>query len=178
MELIVSLERGEDQKRNVVSIDEIRKWKLQLPKWACGEDDLLDEEEMNHVMHKVNRAIPEKQVATLISSSSREGEWGEHESLVKELREALHSDYDGVVFRNSVFPNPPIRGPHCEAQIFLKPGAQPKKQRAIPLFGERLEAMTEIAHEWLSSQKTEPGRVHGALQVSRLPKRKRENGEE
>ena len=47
--------------------------------------------------------------------------------------------------------------PTCEAIITLKEGAQPKKQRAMPMHGERLEALGKIADEWLGAKKVEPG---------------------
>ncbi len=55
---------------------------------------------------------------------------GEHQALVDELRAILHEDYDNIVLGEEIFPDPPHRGPHCTAHIFLKPGAQPKKTEA------------------------------------------------
>ena len=53
--------------------------------------------------------------------------------------------------------SPPNRGPNCEAIITLKEGAQPNKQRAMPMHGERLEDLGIIADEWLAAKLVEPG---------------------
>ncbi len=54
-------------------------------------------------------------------------EWGENQALVDELRAKLHADYDGIVLCDEALHDPPVRGPHCEARIYVKPGAEPKK---------------------------------------------------
>jgi hypothetical protein len=84
-------------------------------------------------------------IGQVITSDSEPTEWGENQALVDELRAKLHADYDGVVLCDEALPDPPVRGPHCEAQINLKPGAEPKKQKPILLQGERREAMIDIA---------------------------------
>ena len=53
--------------------------------------------------------------------------WGENQGLVEELRSALHHDYDHDVLSGKfgwINEDAPIRGPHCEARIHLKMGAQ------------------------------------------------------
>ena len=65
----------------------------------------------------------------------------EHQELVEGLRVGVMTDYGGTVLCNEIQPDPPNRGPNCEAIITLKEGAQPKKQRAMPMHGERLKAL-------------------------------------
>ncbi len=79
----------------------------------------------------------EMTVARVITSYSCDSELGEHQTLVDILRAKLHEDYDKIVLGDEIFPDPPHRGPHCTAHIFLKPGAQAKKQKQILLQGEK-----------------------------------------
>ena len=89
--------------------------------------------------------------------SERAGEWGEHQALVEGLRARGMEAYGGTVLCNEIQPDPPNRGPNCEAIPTLKEGAQPKKQRAMPMHAESLECLGKIAHEWLGAKKVEAG---------------------
>ena len=73
------------------------------------------------------------------------------------LRDAIHRDYDNIVLRQEVYPNPPERGPLGYAHIHLKPGAQPVKARPIVLHGERNKAMCELVDGWIHDEKVEEG---------------------
>ncbi len=75
--------------------------------------------------------------------------------MVDELRAKLHTDYDGVVLCDEALLDPSVRGPYCEARIYLKLGAEPKKQKLILLQGEKREAMIDIAKKWLKGRRTE-----------------------
>ena len=77
--------------------------------------------------------------------------------LAKELREKLIADYKDSVFREKVWPKPPIRGPHGAAKLYLKPGAKPVCGRTFGLSGERLEALRALEKEWKEDGKIEPG---------------------
>ena len=92
------------------------------------------------------------------------GEWREHEPLVDRLRAALFEDFPNVL-RESILPDPPIRWPNFEAQIYLKPTAQPKKQRSMSMCGERLDAMEQITQDWLEAGKIESAMALGVLLV-------------
>ena len=86
-------------------------------------------------------------------------EWGEHQELVDQLRQKFHADYDHDVLSSKfdwLKSEPPIRGPHCEAQVYLKKDAQAKAVKQIRLQGERLEAMKEIATGWCANGRAEP----------------------
>ena len=77
--------------------------------------------------------------------------------LATELREKLLQDYGGTVFRDKVWPQPPIRGPHGAAKLYLKEGAKPVCGRTFSLGGERLEALRQLEKEWREDKKIEPG---------------------
>ena len=59
----------------------------------------------------------------------REGatEWGENQALVETLRAGIMEAYGGMVLCNEIQPDPPNRGPNCEAIITLKRGGPIKK---------------------------------------------------
>ena len=81
-------------------------------------------------------------------------EWGENQPLVDQLRAARLKDYGDTVLCGKfswINESPPIRGPHCEARIHLKVGAQAKAQKQIRLQGEKLQAMKEIAEGWVAA---------------------------
>ena len=80
-----------------------------------------------------------------------------HGTLISELTQELHAKYDGTVLRDSVSPDPPERGPLGLAHIRLKPGAMPKKARAIVLFGAKREDHVQIERSWEEGRKVEDG---------------------
>ncbi len=57
-------------------------------------------------------------VARVIISDSSDSEWGEHQTLVDELRAKLHEDYDNIVLGEEKFSELQHRGPHCTTHIF------------------------------------------------------------
>ena len=59
---------------------------------------------------------------------------------VETLRAKIKADYKASVFDTVSRGPPPIRGPHGEATIELKPNAYPVKQRMYQIHGERGEA--------------------------------------
>ena len=84
---------------------------------------------------------------------------GENQGLVEELRSALHRDYDHDVLSGKfswINEDSPIGGPHCEARVHLKMGAQARAIHPIRLAGEKLNAMKEIAEGWCANGQAEP----------------------
>ena len=81
-------------------------------------------------------------------------------------KDGILRDFKDTVFRGRVWPNPPKRGPNGEAQIELKPGTEPKKQRPIHMAGERREAFLNLTKDWLTDQKIEPGVGLGLVRAS------------
>jgi hypothetical protein len=134
---------------------QIQKLQLCVPRDTENGDNMLSRQAQLEISEQL-RKTEEMTVARVITSDSSDSEWGEHQALVDELRAKLHEDYDNIVLGEEIFPDPPHRGPHCTAHIFLKPGAQPKKQKQILLQGERRDAMIVIAQNWLNKLRTEP----------------------
>jgi hypothetical protein len=134
---------------------QIQKLQLCVPRDTENGDNMLSKQAQLEISEQLKKT-EEMTVARVITSDSRDSEWGELQALVDELRAKLHEDYDNVVLGEEIFPNPPHRGPHCTAHIFLKPGAQPKKQKQILLQGERRDALIVIAQNWLNKLRTEP----------------------
>ena len=122
----------------------------------CVMNPLTEDEMVEAVKGREGVDLEEVKARVMLMSDGR-SEWGEHQYLVEDLRAGVMTDYGGTVLCNEIQPNPPNRGPNCEAIITLKEGAQPRKQRAMPMHGERLEALGIIADEWLAAKNVEPG---------------------
>ena len=86
---------------------------------------------------------------------------------IDDLRQRVLRDYQPTVFSGKTTGNPPVRGPHCEAEIILKPGAVPTKQRAFTIAGERRAAWVKLIDQLLEDGKIEPG--HGAWNSPSFP---------
>ena len=113
----------------------------------------LTEDEMVEAVKRHDGADLEEEQARVMLMSDGSSEWGEHQELVEGLRAGLVTDLGGTVLCNEAQPDPPNRGPICEAIITFKEGAQPKKQSAMQMHSERLEALGMIANEWLAAIK-------------------------
>ncbi len=72
-------------------------------------------------------------------------------------RQKLLEDYAGSVFEDRTRGNHPIRGPHGGAEIILKAGAIPVKQRMFQIQGERRAAWVKLTDEIIWDDKIEPG---------------------
>ena len=91
--------------------------------------------------------------------------------LAQSLREAILRDYAGTVFRDRVWGDPPERGPHGAAKLYLKPGAKPVCGSTIRLSGKRLEAMEALEADWKLDNKLEPGRGPWMAAAFSIPKK-------
>ena len=87
------------------------------------------------------------------------------------LREEIQHQFEGRVFRDRIFPDPPERGQHGKAKLHLKPDAIPVVSRTIHLAGERLQALKELEAEWRRDWKIEPGR--GPWRAAAFPIKKK-----
>ena len=93
--------------------------------------------------------------------------------LADQLRRQVLLDYTGTVFRKEVPPTDrPIRGPFGEATIELAPGAQPIKQRAFHMHGERGEALGKLIDQYVREGKLEPGKGPWSSPAFPVPKKK------
>ena len=66
------------------------------------------------------------------------------------------------MFKDRTGGNPPIRGPHGEAEIILKPGAVAVKQRPYTMIGERKAAVEEKIDGLIKDVKLEDSVSGGA----------------
>ena len=70
---------------------------------------------------------------------------------IKSLRENIFAEYERLVLRDKVFPNPPERGQFGYAYIHLKDGAEPIRQKPFVMHGERHEAYKKVVHDWIDN---------------------------
>jgi hypothetical protein len=93
--------------------------------------------------------------------------------MVEDLKKQVLSDYTGTVFRKEVPSDErPVRGPFGEATIELMPGAQPVKQRAFHMHGERGEALAKLVDQYVREGKLEPGKGPWSSPAFPVPKKK------
>ena len=76
---------------------------------------------------------------------------------VEKKRATIFRDYANTVFTTVMPKVRPVRGPFGEANIVLKPGAQPVKQRPFHLLGERREALERLIEGLEKEGKLEDG---------------------
>jgi hypothetical protein len=93
--------------------------------------------------------------------------------MAEDLRKQVLNDYTGTVFRKEVPTDErPVRGPFGEATIELMPGAQPVKQRAFHMHGERGEALAKLVDQYVREGKLEPGKGPWSSPAFPVPKKK------
>jgi hypothetical protein len=88
--------------------------------------------------------------------ANNEEEEDEDEGKLRLLREEIQQKYEGTVFRSTVYPDPPVRGPYGYAFIPLKEGATPTRQKPFFMHGERKEALEKITQDWINMKFIEP----------------------
>ena len=76
---------------------------------------------------------------------------------VDALRTQLVEEFRATVFDTKVRGPPPVRGPHGEATIELKPNAAPVKQRMFQIHGPRREAWEVLIDKLIADGKLEDG---------------------
>ena len=84
-------------------------------------------------------------------------------------------DYSDSVFCGRTTGEPPVRGPLGEAEIILKSGVTPTKQRAFSIAGERRAAWIRLTDQLLLDGKIEPG--HGSWNSPSFPVPKKRPGD-
>ena len=62
-------------------------------------------------------------------------------------REKIHKEFDDVVLRTEIIPDPPVRGRYGYAFIPLKEGYTPIRQKTFVQHGERHEAHIKITED-------------------------------
>ena len=104
--------------------------------------------------------------------ASRDVKMGE---CVEEIRKQLLTEYADSVFVGKTGGSPPVRGPYGEAEIILKPGAVPVKQRPYQMTGERRAAWVALTDQLIADGKLEKG--HGSWNSPSFPVPKKKPGQ-
>jgi hypothetical protein len=107
----------------------------------------LNKEEKKYLRENLQKA-EETHVRSVVIAK---GDCEKEDPRIEGLRQKIHEEYDGVVLRTEVIPNPPVRGVNGEAMIILKEGAVPQGQKPFRQFGEKHDAMMKIAQQWLEA---------------------------
>ena len=130
------------------------------------DDPASLEEAATHLEEAGNQLGRERRIRGVVLAED------EHPGAEAEMwRNRIVEEFDGTLFRERVWPQPPARGPHGLAELRLKPGAVPVVGRTIHLRGERLEAQKGLEEEWKRDQKIEPAR--GTWRAGAFPIKKK-----
>jgi len=154
-------EEGEFQK--------LQKLSLHLPLEQSSEED------DSHIFEPLNtqeiRQVMIRSMITVPVETQEKDEPPEFESL----REKVIADFPEV-FRNSLFPEPPVRGLYGYATIELKPDAVPQRQKSFTMHGVRGEVYKKIVQDWKDKFFFEPvvGRSEWGCQGFPVPKKSAE----
>ena len=157
----------EEADQRWAQVSQVRAMDLEIPTEAGDSSTSLREDEgaLWYIAKQLRRAAGEgttkeakaqaAKVRGVVAVPPSEKELDPH---VLARIKAIHEDFDGKVLRDKIFPGEqPIRGPLGEGRIELKVGAIAQKQRAIPLTGERRDAMIALVDDWVASGKVERG---------------------
>jgi hypothetical protein len=136
-----------------------------------GEDshiDFLDDADINELAQDIQFAHND---ISYIKGFVDSGEPAEG-PLVEQLRTNIRTDYANNVFSNTTSGNPPKRGIYGEAEILLKPGTVPLKQRPYQMAGERRSAWVRLTDQLIAEGKIEPGQGPWCSPSFSVPKKK------
>ena len=95
--------------------------------------------------------------------------------LVEECKAKLLAEFSESSFCGVCPRDPLIRGPYGEAEIWLKPGAEPISVPPYSFTGERRQAHAELVDQAMAAGKLEPGR--GPWNTPSFPVPKKRPGE-
>ena len=94
-------------------------------------------------------ACPTYKIRKMIIAHEGEAANNEKVEKISKLKDAIYKDFEGKVFRSTVFPDPPVRGDYGYAVISLKEGARPTRQKPFFMHGERKDALEKITQDWI-----------------------------
>jgi hypothetical protein len=172
-----AIKEVEVQRERLWQIDQVRMMRLTLPEDEGPEGELVPghelvaEDELLEVAAQLGGALDHGSEASIRGMIVADED--EDSELAKQLRAEILKEFEGRVFRPKVRGNPPIRGTHGGARLYLKAGATPICGRLISLHGERLEALQELEDAWKRDGKLETG--HGPWRTAAFPIRKKGN---
>ena len=91
--------------------------------------------------------------------------------LAEQLRQKLFEEFKHTSLSGEYPCKPPIRGPFGEAEIWLKPDAQPVSVPPYQLKGVRHDALADLVTHAVKMNKMEPGKGPWNLPVFPVPKK-------
>ena len=143
-------------------IQRLRALNLHLPFSVYTEGQGLSDEDLGYVVNHVkgdwkHPVPPPRTKRVSVIKGVLEARDPHDSPGVESMRQKLLEDFAGTVFQDRTGGNPPIRGPHGEAVIILKPGAVPIKQRMFQIHGERKVAWGKLVDQIIDDDKMEPG---------------------
>jgi hypothetical protein len=133
---------------------------------SCDEGDLLRPEDMEAVRGELMPAGVHFVRGFVQGSDPAVG------GQIEARRTAILKDYADSVFTERVVGDPPVRGQWGEAEIVLKPGVTPVKQRAFHLTGERRDAWVRLIDKLVADGRVEPGAGPWSSPSFPVPKKK------
>jgi hypothetical protein len=80
----------------------MQKLQFCVPRDTENGDNMLRKQEQLAISEQLKKT-EEMTVARVITSDSSDSEWGEHQTLVDELRAKLHEDYENIVLGEEIF---------------------------------------------------------------------------
>ena len=126
-----------------------------LPEEAFEEGDPETEYEVLREIAK--RTLEAEKSINQVKGGPEAVEKSEH-PLAKQLRQALLDEFGDTCLSGKYKPNPPVRGPFGEAEIWLKPDVRPVSVPPYQLSGERREALTDLVNKAREMGKIEDGK--------------------
>ena len=107
--------------------------------------DFLSDQELERVAQQVWKGKGENRFCNLVETfQENDIPEGWDRERIEKMRENIHRDYDGVVLREEIVPDPPVRGMFGYAHIPLLENAIPQRQKPFCMHGERQEAYKKL----------------------------------
>ena len=137
---------GESDEDGSREFEELSKLQLHVPLEGFEvEPSYLYPREIKYLVRQISK-IRKAEINAYITTPKDEAPEDEE---IENLSAAIFRDHEGVVLRDDIVPDPPVRGPFGYAYIPLKPDAKPCKQKPFTLHGERQEAYKKVVQGWL-----------------------------
>ena len=154
-------------------VETVRNMQLQaMPQvsFLDSESTEEDEEILIEIAQRLLKA--ECRIAAVKASEAKEP--SPTAGLERNLREALIAEFGDSSLSGKYLPDPPVRGPFGEGEIWLKEDAKPVSVPPFHLNGERREALDQLVGKCIDLHKLEPGK--GAWNTPAFPVPKKTPG--
>ncbi len=122
---------------------------------------------------------PEEEIAQQMQKQFREKPCetrdAETHPTAEQARDGLLKEFSETSLSGKYIPDPPVRGPFGEAEIWIQEGARPVGRPMFHMKGDRQEAHSKLIQAVLDAGKMEPGSAVGTRHRSQSPRRNPEN---